>query len=169
MKLFNIPASVYVSTVPHHSFLKDCILYQIASMGEHRHENIFNTDWHLDKSTPRPYYETVRPIIDNHNREIQTLLGYDETLKTDNYWFQQYKTGDFHKLHIHSSCVFSNVYFVNLTADNPKTKFWYLGEEFSVPVEEGTIITFPSYLQHQSPENTSTQTKTVIAWNTDCN
>jgi hypothetical protein len=168
MKLFNIPASVYISTIPQHGFVKDLILQQIASMGEHRHDFIFNTDWHLGKETCRPYYDIVKPIIENHNEEIKILLGY-EKLYTINYWFQQYKTGDWHGWHIHNSCVFSNVYFVNLTGDNPKTRFRYLGEEFTVPVEEGTILTFPSYLHHQSPENTSSEIKTVIAWNTDGN
>jgi len=167
MKLFSIPSCVYMSTVPQHDMIKPFILQLIETMGEHRHEFIFNTDWHLGKETNRSYYDIVRPIMENHNEEIRTLLGY-EKMKVLNYWFQQYKTGDWHGWHIHNACVFSNVYFVNLTGDNPKTKFRYLGEEFSVPVEEGTIITFPSYLQHQSPENTSTQTKTVIAWNTDC-
>jgi hypothetical protein len=168
MKLVNIPASVYISVVQQHSLLKDYILQQIQSMGENRHDFISNTDWHLGKDYVRPYFEVVRPIIDNHNEQIRTLLEY-ETIKTINYWFQQYKTGDWHGWHIHNACVFSNVYFVNLNGDNPKTRFRYLGEEFSVPVEEGMIITFPSYLQHQSPENKSTETKTVVAWNTDCN
>ena len=167
MKLFSIPASVYLSTVDNHSSIKESILEQIASMGDHRFGNISNTDWHLSTETNRPYYDIVKPLIDKHNEEIRTLLGYN-TISMENYWFQQYKTGDFHEWHVHNKCLFSNIYFVNLTGDNPKTRFGYLGEEFYVPVEEGTILTFPSYLHHRSPENTSSEKKTVISWNTDC-
>ena len=172
MKLFNIPSSLYSSDVIHHSIIKDDILDKIASMGkcsmiESNYQSISNTDWHLDKNTSRPYYDIVEPIIIHHNEEIRQLLGYSR-IRVINYWYQQYERGDFHKWHNHPACVFSNVYYVSLSDNNPKTTFSYLGEEFSIPVHEGMILTFPGYLIHKSGENTTDDIKTVIAWNSDC-
>lgn len=172
MKLFDIPSSLYISDVIHHSVIKDEILEKIASMGKYsmiqpESQSISNTDWHLDKSNRRPYYDIVEPIINNHNEEIRELLGYSR-IRVINYWHQQYETGDYHGWHNHPACVFSNVYYVSLSGDNPSTTFSYLGKEFSVPVQEGMILTFPGYLLHKSGMNNSEQTKTVIAWNSDC-
>ena len=38
-------------------------------------------------------------------------------------------------------------------------------EEVPIEVEEGTILTFPSWLIHSSPINTSDKTKTIISFN----
>ena len=168
MRSFAIPCDVFVSEVKNHSTIKQDILNAIRDMGEFsyrmKENQLSNTDWHLT-TVERKYYDIVKPILDAHNEELGNALGFN--MNITNYWFQQYKTGDSHTWHLHGGATHSNVYYVELDSENPKTSFRHNGNEFDVPVKEGCILTFPSYLTHCSKENKSLSTKTVIGFNTD--
>jgi cupin superfamily acireductone dioxygenase involved in methionine salvage len=170
MKQININCPLFISNVTNHTQIKNDILQSISSMGSFSYRetinNITNTDWHLNNNYSRKYFEIVKPVLYNHIDLVKKTLGY-KTLDIINYWFQQYYPGDYHGWHNHGKCVFSNVYYVDLAETSPKTQFKLGDTEFYVDVSEGDIITFPSFLAHQSPINQSSFVKTVIAFNVD--
>tara|TARA_R100000951_G_C2548844_1_gene151793 strand:- start:71 stop:589 length:519 start_codon:yes stop_codon:yes gene_type:complete len=82
-------------------------------------------------------------------------------------WFQLYKKGDFHSTHRHSNH-FTNVFYINLPDKKLKTKIYDLNNKIiEVIVEEGDILTFPSYLMHESPVNFCDENKIIISFNID--
>ena len=171
MNVVECPGLILLSKVANHDQIKSVLLDQISQMGvfgmRTNQECLYSTDYLLPKEWPRPYIKTVLPILKNHNQQVKVSLdspdhGY---MSIHNIWYHQYQTGDWHNWHSHPDCNLSNVYFVSLDQDNPKTTFKHLGKEFQVDVEEGMIITFPSHMLHCSPPNQSPNMKTVIAFN----
>ena len=161
---------IFIIKVEDHHLIKNDILNSISMMGKYsvatELQSISNQDWFLPSDKERPYFPIVRPVIENHTKILGGILNTDN-LKIGNFWFQQYQKGDFHSWHVHSNCMFSNVYYVDLDDQNPKTSFRMFGQEIEVDVEEGTIVTFPSFIQHCSKVNQSNNTKTVISYNSN--
>lgn len=172
MKIIEFPGIMFLNNVQHHKEIKTQILDSIQSMGSFSYKKhldiISNTDWHLNVNFPRPYYEIVKPIFCEHVEKIKSLLNYRH-LEITNYWFQQYHKNDFHGWHTHGKCLFSNVYYVALTDNNPVTTFKHGNTEFNIAVKEGDILTFPSFLTHCSSINKEDSVKTVISFNLDGN
>lgn len=146
--------------------LKQDILDAITQKGKYSMEvadqKISNTDWHLRPEHARPYWDIVLPAISDPLMEFAADL--EGRLNIDNYWFQQYETGDYHGWHRHANSMFNCVYFVELPTPQAATKFKFNGEEFTVPVSEGDLLVFPSYLLHQSAPSSEGR-KTVVAIN----
>ena len=172
MNVLEFPGLMLVSKVNNHNLIKQTLLDQIAGMGVfgmiNQQERLYNTDYYLPRDLARPYIDTAMPVFNDHNKQVDQLLDTPPShgsMRVVNFWYQQYNTGDYQKWHSHPDSNLSNVYFVSLDQNNPRTTFKHLGKEFHVDVEEGMIITFPAYMQHCSPPNQSQNTKTVIAFN----
>ena len=170
MKLYEVPSHIFVSKVENHKKIKQDILDAIESMGQYSVENksqkITNTDWHLDSSIIRPYYDIIKPSLQPHLEEFSERMGFDK-ISVSNYWFHRYNNEDYHLSHVHPKAMFSNVYYVQLDNLSPRTTFTYLGKSFDIEIEEGSIITFPTYFSHESKPNKSNLPKIVVAFNTD--
>jgi hypothetical protein len=167
-KKIEAPAHIFVRKANNHLALKPAILQSILSMGEFSYKGgkncISSTDWHLSGAIARPYMDVIRTPIADHVEVFRREFGYNSATVVG-VWYQRYQHGDFHDWHTHGDCTFSSVYYVELPDSAPKTSFIHNGAEFSVGVEEGDIITFPSYLIHRSSQNLSTEPKTVVAFN----
>lgn len=143
--------------------LIDCIASSAYGRMECTTQKISRTDWEVPASIHRTYIDIAFPVMNEHLLTLAKALKYDTPLQLVNYWFQQYETGDHHGWHRHES-IFSCVYYVELPEGSSFTTFHLMGDEFSVPVEEGQIISFPSAFEHQSKTNKAGR-KTVIAFN----
>ena len=158
----------YLYDVPDHTNLKAQVLESIRSMEVHplsdEGQRISNTDWHLGREYDRPYYFHLVELFDTHSRKLVETSGVPTTLSPPNYWFQQYKEGDYHEWHIHPNRLFANVYYIDLPTGASKTSFKVGDNVFEVEVKEGQILTFPSCFLHCSKPN-PTGVKTVIAFN----
>ena len=160
-----------ISDVPDHQNLKQKILDGIKKMGIHSSitgtVSLCNTDWELNPNYVRPYFSIVQPLFEDQNKKICSLYTFETTAVVKNFWFQQYAFGDYHNWHLHDSCTYSSVYYVELPEEGSKTTFNFLGKEFEMDVKEGQIVSSPSMLLHCSKSNKSKKTKTIIAFNTD--
>ena len=170
VSIINTKCPIFITKVKDHELLKNNILNGISQTGKFglvmNNQSVTNTDWFVPRNVPRPYLNTVFHTIEYHNHCLAKVLKTDR-ITTDNIWYQQYHLGDYHSWHIHPASVFSNVYYVDLDNLNPKTSFRILGEEIEVNVEEGMIITFPSFIEHCSKINESNKVKTVISFNSN--
>jgi hypothetical protein len=170
LNIRNIFPYFFIGKVLNHTQIKDKILEEIENMGQYSFISekngikISNTDWYLPSNEYRPYYDIVSPSLNDYCQRLCSYLKYDN-IGIDNYWYQQYKFGDYHNWHNHPKGMFSNVYYLDLGEGTPKTTFKFMDDEFELEVEEGQIITFPSFLVHCSKINNSKNTKTVIAFN----
>ena len=172
MKQYEIPAHIFVSKVPNHQELKPKILEAIerepSESVRDSGQKISKTDFFKEPEIKRSYYDIIKSPIENHLKEVCDKLQIFKLqifLSPNNsFWFQQYKYGDFHNYHTHDAG-YSCVYYVQLESESPKTTFIYMGNEFEFNVNEGDIVTFPSYLMHRSKPNFSKFTKTIVACN----
>jgi hypothetical protein len=170
MKQIPQKCNFYLYKVETHAEIKPKILSGISSMGVHSlvefDQKLCNSDWHLSSNYNRPYLQHVEEVINQHLDKLTQTASIPANSKLDfnNYWFQQYAEGDYHDWHIHKNSVYSNVYYVDLPQSAAKTTFRCGEEEFSVDVEEGYILTFPSCFSHCSKPNKAS-TKTIISFN----
>lgn len=162
----NIP--ILKNPVKEHEKLKPLVLKAIQDMGIHprasEQENISNTDWHLEKDFFRPYYNIVKPVLDEIACITTQEFNYKNLLFVKNYWFQQYQINDWHDWHTHENSMFSNIYYVELPEGSAKTSFNFNNVKFELDIKEGDILTFPSLLEHCSKPNQFGQ-KTIISFN----
>lgn len=173
MKIFdaNIPCSVFKAKVENHETLKKNLLkifdnqtkFSIKNYGQ----EIYNTDYHIEhKFRELKYKELIFPVLSAYCENLKEKLRCS-SFNIDGLWFHQYAKNGFHDWHTHGNCMFSNVYYVDLDTTNPQTTFRHLGQIFTIPVSEGEILTFPTFLQHCSQPNLSDNVKTVIAFNSN--
>jgi mannose-6-phosphate isomerase-like protein (cupin superfamily) len=164
--MLNIP--ILKNPVKEHEKLKPIILKAIQDMGIHpiesAGEKISNTDWHLGSDFFRPYYNPVKPVLDEIASITTQEFNYKNPLFVKNYWFQQYQTNDWHGWHMHSNAMFSSVYYVELSEGSAKTSFNFNNTEFELDIEEGDVLTFPGLVEHCSKPNQFGQ-KTIISFN----
>lgn len=169
MDIFSIKAPIIVSRVPNHRQVKEQVIASLDTMGtfslQTPGQNLASTDWHVSSDIPRLYWGAVQPIVDTHIADVGRALDLVGG-RVVNYWYQQYREGDYHEWHIHPTCMFSNVYFVDLP-NGKQTTFKSFGEELQFAVQEGDILTFPSHLIHCSKALNTNATKTVLVFNSD--
>lgn len=179
IKKYKLDVPFIVSTFEEHTRIKDTLLTLLelqpaikedgSRTGFQSCDKIAKTDYYIDKSFPRNYWSLLFPYLDKHMAPVLSMLD----LKSCNYsdfWFQQYELLDTHAWHRHNRCFYSNVYYLELPADGPKTIFKnpFNSNEIICPdVKEGDILTFPSILEHCSPPNSSINRKTIISFNID--
>jgi mannose-6-phosphate isomerase-like protein (cupin superfamily) len=159
----------FITDVKEHVKLKKRLIENFDAMGTFSYidvaQKISNTDWHLGSGFSRPYYDLVQPIFQSVCKDIQKKMHYPDPLDVTNYWYQKYNQGDSHKWHVHKNSNFSSVYYVSLPEGSAKTTFKVLGEEFSVDVKEGQILSFPGMVPHCSKPNLSEEPKIIISFN----
>ena len=172
IKTGDIPCCVYVSEVEEHQEIKAKFFKFLAQNNVHgtigvKGDEIYNTDYFVKNhsSIDNSYFDIVSPIFDKHNDALSKFLNYVVPISTGQFWFQQYKKNNKHSWHRHKNSIFSNVYYVDLPEGTSKTKFRFLGREFTVDVKEGQILTFPSFIEHCSKPSLSEHIKTVISFN----
>ena len=128
-------------------------------------EQVSKSDWYLNSSYPRKYWDYFYNILTPWFDHIENKYGHKiSKIRIGNYWFQQYLNNNYHEWHTHPNCNFSNVYYLELPKTNITTEF---KDYKPISVKEGDIITFPAYLLHRSPINSSGKRKTVIVFNSN--
>jgi hypothetical protein len=141
-------------------------LLQIIDAYDSEYNSISKTDWKLDKSVSRPYWNLIYEDLKSHMINVFKELKY-EGFEFCNFWFQQYKKNDNHTWHVHGGVNWTNVYYVELPNKETSTNIINPSDEsiFVPNVYEGCILTMPSILYHSSPINTTDSNKTVIVFN----
>ena len=185
-----VGGTFYISTVKDHAAIKEKLLEKFAASGrsmdgpdgskDENNENsmhndrISRTDWDMAHQLQQPYQtyqpnylDIFKPIMMEHIMNVMKLICPPGKMIVDTQtpWFQQYERDDVHNWHVHSNCAFSSIYYVELHKETPNTLFSMFNKIFSVAIEEGCIITFPSLYSHSSPSNKSSLRKSVISFN----
>lgn len=163
----SISEFIFKSSIDNFAPTKSAVLESIDAGGRYSvmdsGQKISNTDWHLPVTHPKTYWEHLAPKVMAHNQLLIDHFGFHSAEVTD-FWFQQYEIGDYHGFHNHPGCCFSSVLYVELGDTTPRTTFAWAGSNFEVAVNEGDIVSFPSFLCHTSKINQSAR-KTIISFN----
>jgi len=133
-----------------------------------QHQAISHTDWEITKNMKREYLDYfVKNNSPDFGKSFCEFTHYSKLILR-NIWFQVYEKGDFHTVHTHPNCNFSNVFYLQL--ENTQETIFMDGsnnEKIKVSIETGDILTFPSFMTHGSPLNKNNKSKIVLAFNTD--
>ena len=118
----------------------------------------FNKKFFIDEDTDNIFKVEFTNHLKNAFKDY-----YYEKLNVQQIWYQVYDTNNIHNWHTHSDCHFTNVYILK---GNTKTEIKNLkGDIINYDIEEGYIITFPSYLYHRSPFHNSSDKRIIISFN----
>lgn len=173
-KIQYIKTPIIIKPFALHNHIKDNLLKEInLALSENvktkQGSDITRCDWGL-VNYRREWVNDFLPILEPEILKIYQDLGYD-TIKIYNIWFQQYDNESLHNWHVHTECQWTNVYYLNLPEDSPKTEILdpISKEIIQLQVSEGDICCFPSFLIHRAPKNLSNQTKTIISFNSGTN
>lgn len=124
-----------------------------------------------------------RPLFMNAAESHLTELF--NQLETPNWeiremWFQTYQPGNLHRAHTHGGYTWANVYYLDLPNSELATVFYHPARHWvelrrhvksdsppvmRPPIQEGDIVTFPGYLEHEAPLVAGNNTKTIISFN----
>ena len=156
---------VYLFNVKKHKQLKNKILKNINNTPSTTYyENVSKSDWQIDSSIPRPYWDkNIQNIFENCSTILKKDVAKNLLLKVQlhNYWFHTYKKNSHFDWHTHGNSHFSGIYYINLPERKYKTEFL----DINVPVKEGNLLIFPGFLPHSSPVNKSIKQKIVLSFN----
>jgi uncharacterized protein (TIGR02466 family) len=150
---------------------------------ERNHENTQFTDYFENKIN---VHELLPELIDEWVKAISyfrsvTSINIDENQPLQ-YWTQDYKEGDTHPVHHHSTGGISGVYWVRandaagdlrLHTTNPLSEYVkvtnnenpYFTLNTDIKTEKGKIVLFPSYLKHEVLKSNADAIRTTIAFN----
>jgi uncharacterized protein (TIGR02466 family) len=133
----------------------------------------------------------MKPLLDVVVEKMNSLKEYlgfkqDKKISIENYWVNINQKGDFNKLHKHPFSLFSASYYVKVPKDSGQIHFmnpinehnytirqetinefnYFNSNEWHVQPEEGTLIVFPSWLNHLVLPNEGEEERISIAFNT---
>lgn len=174
MKKYQLDSFYILDKFKYHRDLKDKILNLIDNseyetpFQPQAEVNISKADWHVSKNFQRPWVKEIYQYLSEQMLEIYSALGYDG-LTLHEIWFQQYEQNSQHGWHTHSAN-FTNVYYLELPESAPKTQLvnpFNQTEIIEIPVQEGDILMFPSFVVHRAPINKNINRKTIISYNTN--
>lgn len=168
--MLNLPTGMHITQIAEHDVVKPKLLYMIEDIIEDEPERSVNpAGYHYDFEIARtnenyqpPYksllLETISPYV---HRWAQSLgMKIDFFSKP---WFQQYTTGTGFGWHQHNYH-FALVYYLELPDPNEATEFLQYGK---MPVKEGDVIIFPTWMVHRSANIKSNKRKTIFACNVE--
>ena len=131
-------------------------------------ERISFSDWKYSKDDSRKYILFIfDKIIKNFCKEF-CKINNCKSISILNMWFQIYKTGDFHSMHVHPETNFTNIIYISIPTNKVKTNVYSLEKDkINLDVEEGEILTFPAFFPHESPVNNCNNNKIIVSFNSN--
>ena len=139
-------------------------IYLIERSPSNSFDNISGTDWNLEIDKKVYWQFLSKECLPKFKEEFCKRFNCPKMV-VDNFWYQEYKKGDFHQKHIHSNCHFANVLFLKNCEINPTSILNYdIPKKYIVP---GNILSFPAYRIHESKKHTSKKNKLIVSFNTN--
>ena len=170
----SIPCPFHIEKLKNHKVLKPLLLNSINNSKKFKPltekvNTVIKCDYDWSKDKDREYIKILLPSLTKHLIKAFKDLGFSE-FQVLNIWCQQYGFNDIHDWHVHSSCNFTCVYYLELPKNTPTTEYidpMNLNEINEFNVTEGDVLIFPSFVLHRGKWNKSKNRKTIISFN--CN
>ena len=157
--------NIHIFDVEDHETVKPILLNQIDKMIDINqispNEEGYLYDYNIKK--PRTYEKLFMQTIYPYAVDVAEMYGLMIREKEYNNaipWFQQYTQNTAFGWHQHNKH-FAVVYYLELPEMSEATEFL----NHDIPLKEGQIIFFPTFLVHRSPIIKSNTRKTIIATN----
>lgn len=181
-KVFTYDAPCVIRPFKDHAALRDLVLKEILDDASSNDRNYEYYDEHdvpymdilTDYGTPLEhvkYYDLIREPLNKHMYKVATEdMGFHDVNNVIELWYQIYYNQQMHGWHIHHNCNFTSVWYLEFPDGAPRTEFMDTRtKEVKVidDIQEGDILTFPSYVVHRAPVNLGQERKTILSWHVD--
>lgn len=157
-----LPDHIHVFDVEGHEQYKPLLLKSIEEMVE-KHNIEPNSKGYLydyPLNVPKTYEKLFEQLIYPYVMEVAEIYGLQPEYKKIKPWFQQYTQNSDFGWHQHNGH-WAVVYYLELPEMSEATEFLH----YDIPLKEGQLIFFPTFLVHRSPIIKSNTRKTIIATN----
>ena len=169
MKKIKIQTTALLKPFKYHNQIKKNLLSKINNAfsdklnvkDDYIYDEIDRLDFSKSSDYSREWVQLVKPKLEEHFNECAKDLNY-QICTLHNIWYQQYSINNTHGWHTHGEN-YTGVYYLEMK-DGPKTQV-FDNKIIELPVSEGDIVIFPSFLVHKAPINKDTNRKTIISFN----
>lgn len=132
----------------------------------------------------RPELSRIKNILLNEIEEyFNNIMGYEFEIYITNSWCNIAGHNDGQTLHNHANSIVSGVFYLNVDSSQPSITFvnptppfllnmrsekynMFNSLEFDIPLEDNTVILFPSQCFHYVKSNPTTNNRISVAFNT---
>lgn len=161
---------------------KECITNLLGSLYQNTHTSLSNDIYVLENLALKNIRELCQKYLDTYSKKI---LRIKQNFYITNSWLTIKNKGQHHHIHDHQNCIFSGVFYASANLNMSgltfhgkpgylsNFNFYYDYDEcnifncsnWTLPVKTGTIIIFPSHVQHSVDENCDDDSRVVIGFN----
>jgi uncharacterized protein (TIGR02466 family) len=185
LDLFTIPLYRFVNAA--HNTIKPKMMAYLNNDEIYKDQSFEGT---LDFTTPNLHKMTdffsLRDFIMSSLEQVMEDLGHaPNSCQLTGMWGTRHKNGIGHHRHLHKNSFIAGIYYLNGVAGHSGTTFYrgyYHGQQLTPamaegrrlkinatwthPFTEGTLIIFPSWLEHQTQSNNLQSPRNIISFNT---
>ena len=133
-------------------------------------------------------FSEFRNFVQSSLEEVMPVLGFEPLIQINSMWATRHLNGGSHHRHTHGNSFLAGVYYLSGTEENAGTTFYnvnrqstqiiparipgkplLLGYHHTEPFQEGTLIIFPAWLEHNTQTNQIRETKSlrhILSFNT---
>ena len=120
----------------------------------------------------KPFLDFINPDL-NELRKVESMSGGYPMPDITGIWYQSYTKQQYHQLHNHGAVGWSAVFYATFDKKEHRATRFYCpfpdvsGQTigYEPDVDEGTLIVFPSYLQHEARYTLSDKKRSIISFN----
>ena len=171
--LFNIP--VWTKEIPNFNIeMKNRLIPLLDEYPERRigGEKFLSNRHIRSKDFVEKFFKIISTELKELFASVQVNWSKSKKLTVVDAWSVKYNTGDYQRVHNHSSVGLSGILYVDVPQDAPFLDIiqpwnsWVTDktEISSVKFKEGGLVVFPSFIQHGTQPNESQKAKRVIAF-----
>lgn len=146
------------------------------------HSGLTEDEYVLNRPDMLHLRDVCQHYLDDY---VATVCGYKETFIITNSWLSRNPKFQGHNFHSHANSIFSGCLYLRASKDSAPVQFrnknrlstefnftydieqtnLFNSNEWSIPVSTGTLIIFPSYLDHGSLPNLNEDTRICLGFN----
>ena len=178
LKLFSIP--VFRFKYPSHTDFKASIMPYLWDDEVWKGAGPPNS--HVEFTTPNLHkmemFNPIKMFIQQSLEEVMENLGFEPQIQLTGMWGTRHRSNQYHHRHNHANSFLAGVYYLSGTPENSGTIFYNVHKHYTQiipaiktrqrlrndwvhPFEEGTLIIFPSWLEHSTHVNNLTKTNSI--------
>ena len=151
-----------------------------------------NTEWKLYRSTYGKNINITLPILKDLNKFVlYSFEQYTKFLGVNNFtvdgltfFYSSITEKEFHPIHFHSDCSFSGVYYLKVSPNSSKIRFWHpkyesydfskhnidvtsqkLWNYYELSPASGQLLMWPSWVNHEVITSTTSEERITAVFN----
>ncbi|CAK0772710.1 hypothetical protein CCP3SC1AL1_620010 [Gammaproteobacteria bacterium] len=182
IKLFSIP--IYKFKYSDHIEFKESVTPFLENEDTWKRVNSLAT--HIDFTNSNLHkmdaFSPIKNFIQTNIELVMEDLGFQPNIQITGMWGTRHRNAQYHHRHNHGNSFLAGIYYLNGNNNSGTTFFSPHNSHSQIipavktvhkmqnswvnPFQEGTLIIFPSWLEHSTQPNTSKSIRHILSFNT---